>query len=144
MGDETLERTKSRPKRPFAMRKALVVLLFVLVPKSLIAQDKPQPISIHVREVHRTPETFEGGVMVHITAIVETKTTVYSVRCDAFTKSASDTTKRNLICGDLAAGHDYDAWKYFDAISLWKFGTYSGSDRRILYSIVSEKEKKTE
>ena len=77
--------------------------------------------------------------MVHITAVVETKTVVYSLTCDAFTKPASDNTKRNLVCGDLEAGHDCNAWKYPDAISLWKPEKYSGTDRRILYTIVSEK-----
>ncbi len=107
----------------------------------MAAQERPQPISIHVREVHREPEKYENGVMVHITAVVETKAVVYSLTCEAFTKPPSDNTKRNLICGELEAGHDYSAWKYPNAISLWKPEKYSGSDRRVLYTIVSEKEK---
>jgi hypothetical protein len=125
------------------MRIALLVSLLITPALSLSAQEKPLPISIHVREVHRQPEPHENGVIIHITAVVETETVIYSVTCDAFTKPPSDLTKRNLICGSLEAGHDYNAWKYPTAISLWKPEKYTGDAKRILYTIVSEKEKYT-
>jgi len=93
------------------MRSVLFLSLLGMLAVSLPAREKPQPISIHVREVHREPEKYENGVMVQITAVVETKAVVYSLTCEAFTKPPSDNTKRNLICGELEAGHDYSAWK---------------------------------
>ncbi len=48
--------------------------------------DKGESISVHVKEVHREAEAepTEKGSWFHITAVVETKAIIYSLKCDEF------------------------------------------------------------
>ncbi len=66
------------------MRCFLLGLL--LTAAGVNAQNRGEPISVHVKEVHRVQdeEGTEKGNWFHITAIVESKTIIYSLKCNEF------------------------------------------------------------
>jgi hypothetical protein len=104
------------------------------------AQDKGEPISLHVKEVHRDQdEGTEKGTWYHIRAVAESKPVVYTLKCDEFLNMEQhDFTLR---CSHLSAGKDYSALKFPDAINFWPPGEKGNGYRLALYEIVSEKEK---
>jgi hypothetical protein len=105
-------------------------------------QNKAEPISVHVREVHRVQdeEGTEKGNWFHITAIVESKAVIYSIKCDEFFDN--ETRGFAIQCFNLSAGKDYSARKLPTAMSFWPEGTKSGQGHMFAaYDIVSEKEK---
>lgn len=121
------------------MRYALL-LLAALLAHAPDMGNKGEPIMVHVKEVNRIQNedpTAEGNWF-HLTAVVETKTIVYSLRCDEFYSTPNHKFSPN--CFRLSAGKDYPALKFQTAISFW-----SPTEKRdypaILYEIVSEKEK---
>ena len=102
-------------------------------------QDKGEPIALHVKEVHRTQEATDYGFDYHITAVVESKTIVYSLKCDeTFTREKGGFTIR---CAQLSAGKDYAARKFVDAINFWPPEAKGQGYLLGMYEIVSEKEK---
>ena len=117
-----------------------VALMFalVLLMASAKAQDKGEPISLHVKEVHRTQEDTEFGAVYHITAVVESKTVVYSLKCD---ESYLNKSGYNGRCAPLSAGKDYSARKSENDINFWQAEDRDKGYLLILYQIVSEKEK---
>lgn len=116
-------------------------LLFclVLMAGGAKAQDKGKPISLHVKEVHRTEEDTDYGFQSHITAIVESKTVVYSIKCDeTYSREKRGYTGR---CFSISAGQDYGALKFSDAINFWQPGDKGEGYVLIMYDILAEKEK---
>lgn len=106
------------------------------------SQVKGEPISVHVKEVHRIqdPESAtEKGSWFHLTAIVESKTVVYSLKCDEYYSLQKHTFA--ISCFHLSAGKDYAARKFPTAMSFWTPGDEEGEGLLALYDIVSEKEK---
>ena len=103
-------------------------------------QEKFETITVHVKEVHREQESTDKGVWVHITAVVETKTIVYSLKCDEF---ASVEHGYTMVCTNLSAGRDYSGRKYPKAISFWPSTKRDeeGGPSHASYEITSEKEK---
>ena len=116
-----------------------VLFCLVLLIAGAKAQDKGEPISLHVKEVHRTQEGNEYGFENHFTAVVESKTVLYSIRCDeTFTREKHGFTVR---CAQLSAGKDYSARKFVDAINFWPPEAKGEGYLLSMYEIVSEKEK---
>jgi hypothetical protein len=104
-----------------------------------IAADKGESISLHVKEVHRTQETTNYGFDSHITAVVESKTIEYSIKCtESYSLEKRSYTGR---CFGLSAGKDYPALKFPDSINFWPPGDKGEGYVLILYDIVGEKEK---
>jgi hypothetical protein len=116
----------------------LLVCLFVL---SLISEtDKGEPISVHVKEVHRTQdEGTDKGTWFHIIAVVETKAVVYNLKCDEFLSLE----KRDFVvrCFNISAGKDYPARKFPKSISFWQPEDKVEGQTLVLYEIADEKEK---
>jgi hypothetical protein len=103
------------------------------------AQQTGEPVSLHVKEVHRTQEDTEYGFETHITAVVESKTVIYSVKCDeTYSREKRGYTLR---CKYLSAGKDYPAHKFPDAINFWLPEEKVQGYLLAMYEIVSEKEK---
>ena len=116
-----------------------LLLCLALLTTSVEAPDKGEPISLHVKEVHRSKEVTEYGYETHITAVVESKTVVYSIKCDeSFNKEKGGYMGR---CLDISAGKDYTAVKFLEAINFWPPGDKSQGYVLIMYDIVGEKEK---
>jgi hypothetical protein len=113
--------------------------LVVLTAAVVDAQDKGEPISLRVKEVHRDQdEGTEKGTWFHITAIAESKTILYTLKCDAFLS----TEKHDFAvrCFNLSAGKDYSARRFPTSINFWR--PADGREGALaLYEIVSEKEK---
>jgi hypothetical protein len=108
--------------------------------RRLHAGDKGTPVNLHVREVHRTEdEATEKGTMYHITAVVESKTVVYKIKCDEFlSMEKHDFTMK---CSDLSAGQDYPAHLFVNAISFWQPEQKGDGYIHVAYDIMDEKEK---
>lgn len=123
-------------------RKSLVSIFATLClsMRPTAGQEKPETITIHVKEIHRDQESTDKGAWVHITAVVETKTIIYSLKCDEF---ASVEHGYTVVCTNLSAGHDYSGRKYPRAISFWPSTERDeeGGPRHSAYEITSEKEK---
>jgi hypothetical protein len=117
------------------------LLCLALAAAGVKAQEKAEPISVHVKEVHREQDDgTEKGNWLHITAIVESKTIIYSLKCDQF--YSSETQTYAVQCFDLSAGRDYSARKFQSAIAFWPEGTKSSPGHLFAaYNITSEKEK---
>jgi hypothetical protein len=116
--------------------------LLLLTTVGASAQEKGELISVHVKEVHRVQdkEGTEKGTWFHITAIVESKTIIYSIDCAEF--YSNETRGYGIECFDLSAGKDYPVRKFQTAISFWPQGIKSTGDHIFAaYNIVSEKEK---
>jgi hypothetical protein len=115
--------------------------LAILAAVGMDAQDRGEPIAVHVKEVHRTQdEGTEKGTWFHITAVGETKTILYSLKCDEFLSME----KHAFVfrCAHLSAGRDYSARKFSDAINFWPAEEKPIDGVSLaLYEIVSEKEK---
>jgi hypothetical protein len=119
----------------------LVPTLVLVLTASASAQDKCEPATIHVREVHRVQddEASEKGNWFHITAVVETKTVVYSLKCDEFIKAPE--YKFTISCFHLSAGKDYDATVSPTTINFWLKGSRAEGTLLAVHEIVSAKEK---
>jgi hypothetical protein len=119
------------------MKTKLLFLIFLL---PAAAQQKGDAITVHVKEIHREQESTDKGAWIHITAVVETKTIVYSLKCDEF---ASVEKGYTMICSQLAAGRDYSGRRYATVISFWPptEKDEEGGPRKVAYDILSEKEK---
>jgi hypothetical protein len=119
--------------------RCFLVCLALLTVAGAGAQDKGEPISLHVKEVHREQdEGTEKGTWFHITAIAESKTIIYTLKCDQFLS-----TEKHIFvirCFNLSAGKDYSAFKFPTAVSFWHQED-AGEGTQALYEIVSEKEK---
>jgi hypothetical protein len=64
------------------MRYFLLLLPLLGVPP---VPQQGDPISVHVREVHRDEDTPTAeGTWYHVKAVVESKTVVYTLSCDEF------------------------------------------------------------
>jgi hypothetical protein len=116
----------------------ILVVLFISAPNP---SDKGEPILVHVKEVHRIQndeEATEKGNWFHLTATVETKTVVYSLRCDEYFSTPDH--KFSAGCFHLSAGKDYPALKFPTAISFWQPGERHDFTM-VMYDITSEKEK---
>jgi len=73
------------------------------------ARDKGEPLTVHVKEVRRVQDengTKEGNWF-HITATVESKTVIYSLKCDEFLRAEKG--DYTIACFHLNAGKDYTA-----------------------------------
>jgi hypothetical protein len=104
-----------------------------------MASDKGEPISLHVKEVHRVKEATDYGFLTHITAVVESKTIQYSIKCDeAYSREKRSYTDR---CFGLFAGKDYSAVKFADSMNFWPPEDKGEGYLLVLYDIVGEKEK---
>jgi hypothetical protein len=107
------------------------------------AQDpKGQPVSVHVKEVHRgDKESNEEGAWIHITATAESKTIVYSLKCDEFYSYKKGDYA--IKCFSLTAGQDYSGVRGSPvaALNFWKPENYHKGYALAAYTIVSEKEK---
>jgi hypothetical protein len=116
------------------------LFLFLLLAAPLCAQQKGEPISVHVREVQRIQDenADEHGNWFHLTAVVETKTVVYTLKCDEYYSTPNH--KFSLSCVHLSAGKDYSAFKFPTAINFWAKGE-AAEGTRAMHEIVSEKEK---
>jgi hypothetical protein len=125
------------------MKRTVLPLIFLLLSWlpmiGEMAQDTGEPVSLHVKEVHRTEEDTDYGFMTHITAVVESKTVAYSIKCDeTFSREKHGYTGR---CFAISAGKDYSARKFPDAINFWPPQETGQGYVLILYDIISEKEK---
>jgi hypothetical protein len=122
-------------------RHFLASVLILVSISSVRAQDKGEPATVHVREVHRVQddEATEKGNWYHITAVVETKTVVYSLKCDEFIKAPE--YKFTISCFHLSAGKDYDALVSPTAINFWAKGSRAEGTTLAVHEIVSAKEK---
>jgi len=122
------------------MRHCLLCLS-ILIGAVAYPQDKGEGILVHVKEVHRTQdEGTEKGTWFHITVVGETKTVIYSLKCDEFLSME----KHAFVfrCAHLSAGRDYSARKFADAINFWPPEERPTEGVSLgLYEIVSEKEK---
>jgi hypothetical protein len=121
--------------------KTILFSVTLLMTAGLNAQDKGEPVSVHVREVHRVQDeepTAEGNWF-HITAVVETKTIIYSLKCDEYYSNE----KRGFAasCFHLSAGKDYSGKRFSTSIGFWRPEDRNSSSTLIMYDIVSEKEK---
>jgi hypothetical protein len=127
-------------REEFPEMKCLLFCLALLTGTAAYPQDKGEPVSLHVKEVHRAQdEGTEKGTWYHITAVVESKTVVYSLKCDEFLSME----KREFAgrCFHLSAAKDYPARKFSEAINFWTSDDQGKGSVLILYEIVSEKEK---
>ncbi|HWZ55057.1 MAG TPA: hypothetical protein VNZ63_03245 [Verrucomicrobiae bacterium] len=119
--------------------KCVLLFLVLLTATGVKAQNKGDPISLHVKEVHRDQdEGTEKGTWIHITAIAESKTVTYALKCDEFLS----TEKHSFVvrCFNLSAGKDYFARRFPTAINFWQ-PEDAGEGTLAVYEIVSEKEK---
>lgn len=119
--------------------RLVLICLVLLTTAGANAQDKGEPISLHLKEVHREQdESNEKGTWFHITAIAESKAIIYTLNCDAFLS----TEKHNFAirCFNLSAGKDYSAFKFPTSISFWQ-PKDAGEGTLATYSVSSEKEK---
>jgi len=122
------------------MRRILCLFL-LLWSGEINGQDKGEPLSLHVKEVHReqSDESNNRAIIYHITAVVESKTIVYSLQCDEiFSMEKHDYTGR---CFSISAGKDYSARKFDTAISFWPPEERGEKYLLFMYDIVSEKER---
>ena len=121
--------------------KCLLFCLGVITAGVNTQHDKAEPISVHVKEVHREAdaEPTEKGAWFYITAVVETKTIIYSLKCDEFYSYK----KRDYAvgCFHLAAGKDYSGFRAPTALNFWKPEDKNKGYTLAVYEIVSEKEK---
>lgn len=121
--------------------KNFLFALTLLAATGLNAQDKGEPISVHVKEVHRVQDedATEKGNWFHITAVVETKTILYSLKCDEY----YSTEKHGFAasCFRLSAGKDYSGKRFPTSMSFWGPEDRGSGSTLIMYDIVSEKEK---
>jgi hypothetical protein len=103
------------------------------------AQDKGEPISVHVKEVHRSQEGDENGTIFHFTAVVESKSVIYSISCDeVYSREKRAYTAR---CFRLSAGKDYSVRRFPDAMNFWPPEDRGEGYLLVMYDVVSEKEK---
>jgi hypothetical protein len=113
--------------------------LLVLI-SATAAQDTGGPLVVHVKEVKRVDgDSGEHGTWFDITAVMESKTIVYSVKCREFYRY--DDHKYTLRCFPIAAGKDYSGKRLATGISLWPPNAKDDEYKLGLYTIVSEKEK---
>ena len=120
-------------------QKITILALVLSFASATAAQEKGEPITVHVKEVHRVQESVEKGVWTRIKAIVETKTVIYSLECSEF---ASVEKGYTLVCSNLSAGHDYSARKFETSINFWPPSKKeTEGPLQMAYEIVSEKEK---
>jgi hypothetical protein len=120
--------------------KTFLFSLTLLAAASLNAQDKGEPVSVHVREVQRNEdEPTEQGTWFHVKAVVESKTIVYTLQCDEFLNM--EVKDYTLRCYDLAAGKDYAGNRTQNSLNFWKPEDRGKKFRMSVFSIVSEKEK---
>jgi hypothetical protein len=116
--------------------------LLALLALGSSAQDKGEPISVHVKEVQRVQDedaANEKGSWFHLTAVVETKTIIYSLKCDEY--FSNENHGFAMSCFHLSAGKDYAAHKFPTAINFWVPGDKGQGGALALHEIVSEKEK---
>jgi hypothetical protein len=114
---------------------------FALLAVVANAQNKGEPVSLHVKEVHRgqSDEINDKAIIYHITAVAESKTIIYSLQCDEiFSIEKHVYTGR---CFSLSAGKDYSARKFDTAISFWPEEREGEKYLLIMYDTVSEREK---
>ena len=105
------------------------------------AQEQGEPVSLHIKEVHRSQsdESNDKAVVFHITAVAESETISYSLQCgEIFNRERHEFAGR---CFSLSAGKDYPARRLDTAINFWPPGARSQNYVLVLYDIVSEKEK---
>jgi hypothetical protein len=115
--------------------------LVLILTASLSAQDKGEPISVHVREVNRIQdeEPTAEGTWFHITAVVESKTIIYSLKCDEYFSNEKHGFAAS--CFHLSAGKDYPGKTFPTAMGFWRPEDRSSGFTLVMYEIVSEKEK---
>jgi len=117
-----------------------LLLWFALLTVVANAQNKGEPVSLHIKDVHRgqSDESNDKAIIYHITAVAESKTIVYSLQCDEiFSMEKHDYAAR---CFSLSAGKDYSARKFDTAISFW-LPKEREKYLLVMYDIVSEREK---
>lgn len=121
--------------------KTILFSLTLLTAAGLNAQDKGEPVSVHVREVHRVQddEPTEKGSWFHLTAVVETKVVVYSLKCDEYYSTPDH--KFTISCFHLSAGRDYDALESPTTINFWTRRPQEEGPLLAVHEIVSAKEK---
>jgi hypothetical protein len=129
-----------RKRFPGVSRHFLASAVVLVLTAGLYAQDKGEPVSVHVREVQRNDdEPTEKGTWFHVKAVVESKTIVYTLQCDEFLNM--DVKDWTLRCYDLAAGKDYTGYRTQNSLNFWKPEDKGKKFRMSVFSIVSEKEK---
>jgi hypothetical protein len=81
--------------------------LVLVLTAGLSAQDKSEPVSVHVwGGVQRNEdEPTEKGTWFHVKAVVESKTIVCALQCDEFLNM--EVKDYALRCYDIAADKDY-------------------------------------
>jgi hypothetical protein len=120
--------------------RSFVFWLAFLVAAGANAQNKGEPISVHVKEVHRNQdEATEKGTWFHVKAVVESKTVVYSLTCDEFLNM--EIRDYTLRCYSIAAGKDYSGYRTQNSLNFWKPEDKDKKYRLAVFEIVSEKEK---
>jgi hypothetical protein len=122
------------------MRNLLYFLALLPLVGGIDKVDKGELITVHVKEVHRTQdEGTEKGTWLHITAIAESRTIIYSIKCDEYLS----VEKHDFIvrCFQISAGKDYPARKFVRSINFWPDGEKGDGYSLSLYEIADEKEK---
>ena len=108
----------------------------------MFGQDRGEPISAHVKEVHREQTEHDAkGAWFKVTATLETKTATYSVECQEYYDN--DENALTVRCFELTAGKDYSGRKLSDTINFWQ-PKDSALGTLAFYSILSEKQRPKE
>jgi hypothetical protein len=124
------------------MRCFRLGFLLLLATADVNAQSRKEVISVHVKEVHRVQdgEATAKGTKFHITAVVESRTIIYSIKCDEI--YSPETRGYFPQCFRLSAGKDYPVHKSPIGMSFWSEDTkFSAGHAYAFYDVVSEKEK---
>jgi hypothetical protein len=104
------------------------------------AAPKPEPFTIHVKEVHREEEKpSEKGTWFRITATMESRMIIYNVKCEEFWNA--ETEDFTAKCCDIAAGKDYNVVRAQNALNFWLDAARGKKHLLTVYSITSEREK---
>jgi hypothetical protein len=117
------------------------ILVFCLLLFPLIGDtNKGEPITIHVKEVHRTQdEGTDKGQWSYTTAIAETKTIIYTIKCGEYL--SIEKNLRTLRCFQISAGKDYPVRRFITNINFWQDEPSVAGQLLALYTITDEKEK---
>lgn len=121
------------------IREAVFTVLVFTSVGTIAAQEKYEPITVHVKEVTRTRQNGEKATWFNISAVMESKTVIYSVECREYQQN--DTGHFTIRCFPVAAGKDYSGKRLATSIALWPPDAKDDEYKLGVYSIISEKEK---
>lgn len=122
--------------------RRLFCLAFIGAAGIANAQHKGEPISVHVKEVHREEDnelSSEKGTWFHMKAVAETKSIIYTLKCDEF--YSYERQDYSVKCFNLVAGKYYHGSRVPTALIFWKPEDRNKGYTLTVYTIVSEKEK---